>query len=154
MFANTGRVYISYFTDLLDVANESEDNNEEIQEVSVECNVPPAIDVAPSASARETDEVLCAVKKSHKQTNKLVEYASPAENSKATTKTKKLRWTSFEQKMLFENFGRHITEKRNPSGSEINVFAKKIFNTRTAAQIRTQINNYIKKKNNSFPDVC
>lgn len=96
-------------------------------------------DVAPtSSSTRETNAIRV-------QSERHAEASKPA--------NKKLRWTTFEQKMLFENFGRHITEKRSPSGSEINVFAKMISNSRTQAQIRTQINNYIKKKNNCFPDV-
>lgn len=62
-------------------------------------------------------------------------------------KNPKRRWTDAETSMLLVAFGRHVTNKTMPSGKEIGELARKMSNSRTVAQIRTQINNYITGKN-------
>jgi hypothetical protein len=66
-------------------------------------------------------------------------------------KCKRRRWNDTEKKMLFETFGGEITSKKMPSEKELNEFARKLSNSRTEAQIRTQLHNFMSGKNNSFP---
>ena len=58
----------------------------------------------------------------------------------------KRRWTERENAMLFLAFGTDITNKTMPSGRRLLELAVKMKHSRTVAQIRTQVNNYIKLK--------
>lgn len=115
MFATTGitvHVYNSYFTGLMDVETDNDDNNEDIQETSVECYVPPAVDtldklvISPTEDSPGYPKMLrktgnCDVASSasaHKTDVVRVQSESQAGKSKPAIKTKRPRWTSFKQK--------------------------------------------------------
>jgi len=63
----------------------------------------------------------------------------------ATQTFKKRRWTNEERDLLFQTFGAQITNKVMPPGRQLAELSAKM-QTRTVAQIRTQINNYINGK--------
>jgi hypothetical protein len=48
--------------------------------------------------------------------------------------------------MLLEDFGHEITNKVMPDGKRLAAFAKKLSNSRTVSQLRTQIHIYISGK--------
>lgn len=61
-------------------------------------------------------------------------------------KHRKRRWSETEKQMLFKDFGDDISKKTMPCGRRISKLAYAMSNTRTVAQIRTQIHNYISGK--------
>jgi len=63
----------------------------------------------------------------------------------ATSVGLKRRWTSEEREMLLKAFGSEITKKVMPQGKKIAELAKRM-GTRTVAQVRTQVNNYVTRK--------
>ena len=60
-------------------------------------------------------------------------------------KLKKRRWSESELSVLFASVGHFITNKKMPPGKTIHELAKKLAN-RTPAQVRAQINNFVKGK--------
>jgi hypothetical protein len=70
------------------------------------------------------------------------------EDDSDVTKHPKRRWTPQEQEMFFAVFGSDVTNKLMPDGKRTNELAKKMSYSRTAAQIRTIVHNYISGKKN------
>lgn len=64
---------------------------------------------------------------------------------KSSTKRRRQRWSSEERETLYRAFGADITNRRMPPGWKIAEVAKKLPG-RSVAQIRTQVNNYVKGK--------
>jgi hypothetical protein len=60
-------------------------------------------------------------------------------------KHSKRRWTDDEAAKLMEEFGKDITDKKMPSGTRLHAFCAKV-SSRTIAQVRTQVHNYISGK--------
>ena len=65
--------------------------------------------------------------------------------SRAASTVSRPRWTEEERRILFQHFGQDITAKSMPFGKQL-VEASNKMKTRTIAQIRTQVNNYINGK--------
>jgi hypothetical protein len=87
---------------------------------------------------------------SHKVKRKMPAISSSDESefdeNEPNVKHKKRRWTETETALLFQSFGKVITNQKMPSGSRLLEVAKVMNHSRTLAQIRTQVNNYIKQK--------
>ena len=67
------------------------------------------------------------------------------DRGKMPPKHQKRRWNQQEMSMLLSDFGKEICHKKLPSGKRIAELAGRM-QTRTIAQIRTQIHNYISGK--------
>ena len=68
------------------------------------------------------------------------------ENPKVVSKHFKRRWTDAEYKLFFATFGTDISKKVMPGGSRLRELAKQMGHSRTVAQIRTQLHNYMTGK--------
>jgi len=59
-------------------------------------------------------------------------------------KLPKRRWTEQENSLFFASFGKDLSAKLIPSGKRLSKFSTKIGNSRTVAQIRAKVYNFIK----------
>lgn len=64
---------------------------------------------------------------------------------KSSTKRSRRPWSSEEREMMYRMFGADITKRHMPRTWQIAEVARKLPG-RTIAQIRTQVNNYIRGK--------
>jgi len=137
----------SAISDLPPVA-ESEDDDEENAATSSGCTVPVTYN---SPLKRRDAPVTSRRRRSRTVSDNLLPItSSQGTNSIQATQIKppahkKLRWTNEERELLFQTFGAQITNKVMPNGRQLTEVAAKM-QTRTVAQIRTQINNYINGK--------
>jgi len=63
---------------------------------------------------------------------------------KRRLKMPKRRWTEQENSLFFASFGKDLSAKLIPSGKRLSKFGTKIGNSRTVAQIRAKVYNFIK----------
>lgn len=72
------------------------------------------------------------------------EYAGPS-----GPKIRRRRWSPAENHMVFQAFGKEITNKVIPDGSRLAELARRMGSGRTVAQLRAFIHNYISGKTKS-----
>jgi hypothetical protein len=86
--------------------------------------------------------------KNRKKCKRIIESDDETEelDTQVKPRHKKRRWTDEENAMLMQAFGNDIANKKMPTGTRILDLHEKMRHSRTIAQIRTQVHNYISGK--------